>query len=162
MTALTRHLGSEIECLEHLLEILNLESVALRRLSLEDLDALAPRKEKAVSRQSVMSRRRADLMAACSDGKDPITFTELISESKLESTALLVRQVHELRRLVADVVNINHRNRAFAQSGNSLVSGMVRIVDSFRSPKARTYARNGHMRSNLLEAVPRGLNPCSA
>lgn len=162
LTALTRHLASEIDCLKQLLEILDLESVALRRLSLKDLDTLAPRKEKAVSRQSIMARRRAELMAACSPSNEPLTFTALLSALELDSNSLLVEYVHELRRIVADVVNINHRNKAFAQSGNSLVSGMVKIVDTFRSPKARTYARNGHLRSNLLEAIPRGLNPCSA
>jgi flagellar biosynthesis/type III secretory pathway chaperone len=159
---LSRHLCAEIECLELLLETLDCEAKALRELSLDELDEVAPRKEKLVSRQAVLSRRRSEILSNQGANGPVQSLSELLNRAELSHEHPLVVQIIRLRDLAANVVEANYRNRIFAQSGNGLVSGLVQMIDSWRSPRARTYARNGHIRRNLLDSTPRGTHPCSA
>ena len=162
LQALSRHLVVEIECLEHMFNLLESESDALSRMSLEDLDQVAPREEKAVSRQVQLAQHRIQLLAACLEGHEKPTFAQVIEDRALEADDPFVGLVTRIRSLAHSIVQQNERNRQFAQSGHGLVSGLVRLVDVWRSPKARTYASNGHIRSSLLDSVPRGSHACSA
>ena len=162
LKALSCHLSLEIECLEEMLDLLETESDALRRISLGDLDKIAPQKEKAVNRHAQLAHHRAQLLAACTAGQEKPTFGQLIDECGLEADDPFVQRVTKTRSLAIAIADQNNRNRTFAQSGHGLVSGLVRLVDAWRSPQAKTYASNGHIRSSLLDAVPRGSHVCSA
>jgi hypothetical protein len=130
-------------------------------MSLEDLGQIATQKEKAVDRHAQMSRRRSELLTACALDTSQITFSDLIEKLDLQEDHAFVQKVLATRRLAAEVRSLNERNRLFAQSGHGLVSGLVRLIDIWRSPKARTYAANGHIRSSVLEMMPRGPDICS-
>ena len=160
---LARHLSGEIECLEALLVLLDREAAALRALSLEELDVIALQKEKAVSRQAMMAHRRIEILTAAGAIREPIeTLSQLVKLAELEDEHPLVAQIERLRDLAGRIVDRNHRNHVFAQSGNGLVSALVQLIDAYRSPRARTYARNGHLRRHLLDSTPRRESVCSA
>ena len=161
MAALSCHLSTEIECLSALLDALEAEADALCRMSLEDLGQIATQKENAVNRHAQVARRRAALLSAGDDEGPQVTFSHLISTLDLSDDHEFVQKVQTTRRLAAEVRAMNERNRLFAQSGHGLVSGLVRLIDIWRSPKARTYAPNGHIRSSVLEMTPRGPDACS-
>jgi len=160
---LSRHLCAEIECLERLLDTLTREAVALRELSLDELDAIAPLKEKCVNRQAGLALRRREILAEPRGHNQSIsTLSELVALAELDEQHPLVGQITRLRVLAQEIVDSNHRNRAFAESGNGLVSTLVKLIDSWRSPSAKTYARNGHLRRHLLDSTPRRESVCSA
>ena len=111
---LSRHLCAEIECLERLLEMLDREARALRELSLDELDAIAPLKEKLVSRQAILSRRRSEILSEHRPDSSVQSLSELLTEAGLEPEHPLVVQILRLRDLAAQVVDANYRNRLFA------------------------------------------------
>lgn len=159
--ALHSHLDREIDCLSQLFDLLGDEAATLRSLDLTELGRISPAKEKLVAQHQQLARQRIEMLTAMSvDGHVP-TFSQLLASHDLDLEHPLVEQIFRVRKLAEDVMLANQRNFTFAQSGNGLVGNLIKIITSIRSPQAKTYARNGHIRSNLLDSIPRGGQPCS-
>ncbi|MEE2756062.1 MAG: flagellar protein FlgN [Myxococcota bacterium] len=159
--ALHSHLDRELDCLSQLLSLLGDEAATLRSLDVTELERISPAKEKLVAQHQLLSRQRIALLTSMSGDGDVPTFSQLLAAHELDLDHPLVEQIFQVRQLAEEVMLANQRNFTFAQSGNGLVSNLIKIITNIRSPQTKTYARNGHLRANLLDSIPRGGQPCS-
>ena len=159
--ALHSHLEREIDCLSQLLDILTNEAATLRSLDLTTLGQISPVKERLVAQHKLLAHQRIAILTAMSaDGSVP-TFSQLLASHELGLDHPLVDQIFQVRQLAEEVICANQRNFTFAESGNGLVSNLIKIITNIRSPQPKTYARNGHLRANPLDSIPRGGQSCS-
>ena len=161
LRALSAHFEQEIECLERLLNLLCDEGVALRALDTASLETLLPAKEKLVARQRLLVIKRLELISAFAASPADVRLSQLFADMNLTADNPIVEKSFQLRLLAEQVSEANKRNFNFAQSGSGLVTNLIRVIVDHRSPQARTYARNGHLRRNVLDAIPHGGQLCS-
>jgi flagellar biosynthesis/type III secretory pathway chaperone len=152
VATLVDHLRVEVECLEHLHGLLENEAVALRRMDLVELDETVRRKEKVIDRQQVLSRARTKLLSKIDFQDRTPTLSELVKVVDTSAGIELAEVVVKLRLLASDITEQNHKNRIFADSGQSLVNGLFRLFDLGRSRISSTYAADGQIRGSVLNS----------
>jgi len=150
LVTLAGHLRVEVECLERLRELLESESIALRRMLLVDLDEIVRQKEEVIDRQQMLSKTRAELISAfAKDGVVP-TLSQLVGADDAVANVEFAEVVVQLRILASEITELNHKNLIFADSGQSLVNGLFRLFDLGRTRLSSTYAADGQIRGSVL------------
>ncbi|MEE2787573.1 MAG: flagellar protein FlgN [Myxococcota bacterium] len=150
LTVFGRHLEDESRCLSDLAAVLDDEAAALRRMALEDLEALAHRKELLVSQHANLARERRAFLAHLADGGPPPSISALIEHAPANVRVTLTDIKNRLAELSEAVRTQNMRNQTFAQTGRELVNGLFQILGGLHAPRNSTYSARGRIRSHLL------------
>ena len=150
LTIFGRHLEDERRCLTDLLRVLGDEASALRRMALDELEALSHRKELLVSQHANLARERRAFLTHLAHGGPSPSIGALIEHAPTALRATLTDVKESLAALAEDVRLQNQRNQTFAETGRELVNGLFQILGGLHASRQSTYSARGRFRTHLL------------
>ena len=137
------HLEAEKESLRELLEVLEDESNALRRMSVEDLGKISGRKEEVVSRCAYLAQSVVQAIMIIAGNTDIRTVSQLIEVVEVDEAEELQVLREEMLAVGEAIGQMLARTHAFAATGAELVRGLVKTSEEVRAPSSVTYAADG-------------------